>query len=494
MEWSESPVARILDSEGMLPNWVGGSRRPARAGERLEVINPATEDRLAWVPLSGGADVEEAVAAAAAAFPAWRETPVVERARVIFRLRALLEEHLEELAELVSLENGKTLDEARGEVRRGIEVAEFASGIPTLMMGDAIEGISRGIDATVHRYPLGVVVGICPFNFPAMIPLWMVPIALAVGNTFVLKPSERTPLSAMRLAQLLQKAGVPDGVFNLVHGAAETAHKLITHPAVKAVSFVGSQPAAAKVYTAAAAAGKRVQALGGAKNHMIVMPDCHLDKTRDAILSSAFGNAGERCLAGSVVVAVGDVGDRLVAALVEGACRIRLGPGTEPGVQMGPLIRRQHCRRVEGYIERGLAEGAQLVLDGRRAERPERGIFLGPSIFDHVRPEMTIAREEIFGPVLAVIRAGSLDEAIEIANRSELGNAASIFTQNGAAARTFRSRIEAGMLGVNIGVPAPMAFFPFTGWKGSFYGDLHATGRDAVEFYTEKKVTITRWW
>lgn len=494
MDRARSPVARALGEDGLLCNWIGGAWRPVPSEEGLEVINPATEELLARVPLSGAAEVEEAVAAAAAAFPAWRETPVVERARSIFRLKALLDQHLEELAALVSLENGKTLAEARGEVRRGIEVAEFASGMPSLMMGDAIEGISPGIDSTVHRYPLGPVVGVCPFNFPAMIPLWMIPIALAAGNTFILKPSERTPLSAVRLAQLLQEAGIPEGVFNLVHGAGETASRLITHPGVKAVSFVGSRPVAAQVYATAAAAGKRVQALGGAKNHLIVMPDCHLEKTRDAILASAFGNAGERCLAGSVVVAVGEVADGLVDALAEGARGLRLGSGTDPEVQMGPLIRRSHCRRVEGYLEAGLAEGATLVLDGRRATRPERGIFLGPSIFDHVRPEMSIAREEIFGPVLAVIRASSLDEAIEIVNRSEFGNAASIFTGSGGAARTFRSRIEAGMLGVNVGVPAPMAFFPFTGWKGSFYGDLHATGRDAVEFYTEKKVTVTRWW
>ncbi len=475
-----------------LDNFIGGRWVPATTTACEDVPNPATGELLARVPLSTAADVDAAVQAAAAAFPAWAATPVVERARLLFRYKALLEEHFEELARLVTLENGKTLADARGEVRRGIEVVEFACGAPTLLMGETLPDVARGIDCETMRCPLGVVAGITPFNFPMMVPHWMFPIAIACGNTFVLKPSERTPLSAVRFAELLMAAGLPDGVLNIVHGAQAAVNALLAHPRVAAVSFVGSQPVAEHVYRTAAAHGKRVQALAGAKNHLIVMPDADLDRTVDAILSSAFGAAGQRCLAGSVVVAVGEIADPLVQRLVAGAARLRVGDGAAETTDMGPVIRESARERIRGFIERGLAEGARLACDGR-GDVPERGYFLRPTIFDHVRPEMTIAREEIFGPVLSVVRVPDLDAALDVLNASRYGNAASIFTRSGAAARTFRQRAQAGMLGINVGIAAPMAFFPFAGWKQSFYGDLHATGKDAVLFYTEQKVITSRW-
>lgn len=479
-----------------VPLYIGKWRESA--SRRTEpVYNPATGEVIAQVPFSPPEEVAEAVAAAARAFPAWRSTPAVERARLMFRYKELLERHFEELARLITRENGKTLEEARGELRRGIEVVEFAAGAPTLLLGETSEDVARDIDSELYRVPLGVVAGICPFNFPAMIPLWMFPLALVCGNTFVLKPSERTPLSAVRLAQLFEEAGAPEGVLNLVHGGKETVDALLAHPDIKAVSFVGSQPVAKYVYAEAARYGKRVQALGGAKNHLIVMPDADLERTVPAILSSAFGSAGQRCLAGSVLVAVGEIADPLLQRLREAAAQLVVGDGLDPEVQMGPVIREEARRRILGYLERGQQEGAELVLDGRRHPRmkgPEGGFFLGPCIFDRVSPDMAIAREEIFGPVLSVVRVPDLDAALAVANRSRYGNAASIFTRSGRAAREFRYRIEAGMLGVNIGVAAPMAWFPFAGWKESFYGDLHATGKDAIRFYTEVKVLIQRWW
>ncbi len=488
-------TARSVQAQAeTLKNFIGGKWVPSTAAQIEDVPNPATGEVLARIGYAGADEVDAAVTAAAGAYPAWRETPVVERARVMFRYTRVLEDHFDELARLVTNENGKTLEEARGEVRRGIEVAEFACGMPTLMMGGVVEDVARGIDSELIRVPLGVVTGICPFNFPTMIPLWMFPIAITCGDTFVLKPSERTPISATRLAELLQQAGLPAGVLNLVHGAKATVDALLAHPAVKAVSFVGSAPVAKHVYQTAAAHGKRVQALAGAKNHLVVMPDADLDRAVPAILSSAFGNAGERCLAGSVVVAVGEIANQLVVRLVQAASGLRIGPGWESDTQMGPVIRTNHRERILSYIERGLEEGAQLARDGRDQTTPqEAGFFLGATIFDHVRPEMTIAREEIFGPVLSVIRTKNLDEALQVVNRSRYGNMACIFTASGRAAREFRVRVESGMVGINVGVAAPMAFFPFSGWKGSFFGDLHATGRDAVEFYTEKRVVISRW-
>jgi malonate-semialdehyde dehydrogenase (acetylating)/methylmalonate-semialdehyde dehydrogenase len=488
------PVSTQIREAIMLKNLVGDGWVAPDGARSLDVVNPASGDVLARVPLSTAADAAAAVHAAARAFPGWRATPVVERARVMFRYKQLLEEHFEELSRLVTDENGKTLDEARGEVRRGIEVVEFACGMPTLMMGSVLEDVARGVDSELVRAPLGVVAGICPFNFPAMIPLWMMPIAVASGNTFILKPSERTPLCGVRLAELLREAGAPAGVINVVHGAKDTVDALLAHPDVKAVSFVGSAPVAAYVYATAAARGKRVQALAGAKNHMIVMPDADLDATVSAIIASAFGNAGERCLAGSVVEAVGDVADALVSRLALAASRLRVGAGSDAATEMGPVIRPAHRQRIVGYIEQAVRDGARLVCDGRLVPAAGRaGFYLGATVFDGVRPEMSIARDEIFGPVLGVIRVATFDEALEIVNGSPFGNMAVIFTRSGKTAREFRARVQAGMIGINVGVPAPMAFFPFAGWKGSFYGDLHATGRDAVEFYTEKKVVTSRW-
>jgi malonate-semialdehyde dehydrogenase (acetylating) / methylmalonate-semialdehyde dehydrogenase len=475
-----------------LQNFIAGRWQDATATGLDDVPNPATGEVLARVPLSAAADVDAAVQAARAAFPGWAATPVVERARLLFRYKMLLEDHLDELAQIVTRENGKTLADARGEVRRGIEVVEFACGAPTLMMGETVPDVARGVDCESFRFPIGVVAGITPFNFPMMVPHWMIPVALACGNTFVLKPSERTPLSAVRFAELLTEAGLPAGVFNVVHGAQEVVNGLLTHPGVGGGWFVGSQPVAAHVYRTAADHGKRVQALAGAKNHLVVMPDADIDKTVDAILSSSFGAAGERCLAGSVLVAVGDVAEPLMERLVDKTSNLLVGDGSDSATEMGPVIRASACERITGYIERGLEEGATLLVDGR-AGVPANGYFLRPSIFDRVTPEMSIARDEIFGPVLSVIRVPDLEAALTVMNRSRFGNAASIFTSSGGAAREFRQRAQAGMLGVNIGVAAPMAFFPFAGWKQSFYGDLHATGKDAVAFYTESKVVTSRW-
>ncbi len=473
-------------------NLIGGEWIGRDGRETEPVYDPATGEVIAETPLSTTEDVDRAVKKAQEAFPGWSSTPVVERARVLFRFKALLEEHQEELRDLVTLENGKDAKDAGGEVRRGIEVVEFACGMPTLLMGETVRDVARGVDNASYRYPLGVVAAITPFNFPCMVPLWTIPVAIGAGNTYILKPSERTPISAVRLGELLEEAGLPDGVFNIVNGAREAVDAILEHPGIKAVSFVGSQPVAEHVYTHGAAHGKRVQALAGAKNSMIVLPDAVLEKAVPNIISSAYGNAGERCLAGSVLVAVGDVGDRLVGAVKESAQAMKVGPGGEEGSELTPVIRDSHREKVRGYIDLGEEEGATVVLDGR--EPPlEEGFFMGPTILDGVNGEMRVAREEIFGPVLSVVRVESLDEAIEFTNGSPFGNACSIFTENGAAVRHWRETIEAGMLGVNIGVAAPMAFFPFNGVKNSFYGDLHATGKDGVRFFTENKVEITRW-
>jgi malonate-semialdehyde dehydrogenase (acetylating)/methylmalonate-semialdehyde dehydrogenase len=416
----------------------------------------------------------------------------MDRVRLMFRFKYVLEDHFEELAALVTRHHGKTLEESRGEVRRGIEVVDFACGAPTLLQGRTLRDVSGGVDQDLYRYPLGVCAGIPPFNFPVMIPLWMFPLAVVAGNTFILKPSERTPLGGARLAELFGDAGFPPGVLNVVHGASRAVEALLSHPGVSAISFVGSAPVARHVYTQAAANGKRVQALGGAKNHIVVMPDAEPEIAVPAILNSAFGNAGERCLAGSVAVAVGQAADRLLEPLRDAASKLVVGPGDEKGVQVGPLIRAEHRDRVAGYVEKGVAEGAELVVDGRR-EMTRPGFFLGPTILDHVTPGMAVGREEIFGPVLSVSRADSLDEAIAQANASALGNMATIFTSSGRAGREFRERVEAGMTGINVPIAQPFAFFPFSGWKGSFYGDLHVHGTDGIDFYTRKKVVVTRW-
>jgi malonate-semialdehyde dehydrogenase (acetylating) / methylmalonate-semialdehyde dehydrogenase len=475
-----------------LENFVGGRWVAPLSSGRWDVPDPSDGSLLARVPRSGAADVDAAARAARAAFATWREVPVAERARRVLSLRALLEAQAEDLARTVSRENGKTVDEARGSVRRGIEATEFAASAPTTIQGYFLEDVSPGVDTTLLRQPVGVVAGITPFNFPVMIPLWMAPLALVCGNCFILKPSERVPLSAVFLARLIGEAGFPAGTFNLVHGDTEAVDAILAHPQIDAVSFVGSAPTARHAYTTAAAHGKRVQALAGAKNHLLVMPDADLDRSVPAIISSAFGQAGERCLAGSVVLAVEPGGDRLVERLAAAVRALKVGPSSNEDTDVGPVIRGAHRDRVVGWIREGEASGAVVAARGA-SPAGSGGFYVDPVLFDRVLPEMAIAQEEVFGPVLCVIRAGSLDEAIRIANRSRFGNAAAIFTRDGGAAREFVHRIEAGMLGVNIGVPAPAAYFPFVGWKGSFFGDLHATGRDAVEFYTRKKVVTTRW-
>ncbi len=477
----------------MIANLIGSEwRQPADGVGSLPVYNPATGEVIGQVPLSGSTDVNAAVKAAVEAYRGWSHTAVMERVRLMFQFKARLEEHFEELAAIITRHHGKTLDEARGEVRRGIEVVDFACGAPTLLQGRTLRDVSAGVDQDLYRYPVGVCAGIPPFNFPVMIPLWMFPLAVVAGNTYVLKPSERTPLGGMRLAEIFLEAGFPEGVLNVVHGARDAVDALLAHPDVKAISFVGSEPVARRVYQTAAAAGKRVQALGGAKNHIVVMPDADPAIAVPAILNSAFGNAGERCLAGSVAVAVGAAADRLLQPLADAASKLVVGPGDVAGVQVGPLIRADHRDRVAGYVDKGVAEGAQLLVDGR-GEMSRPGFFLGPTILDRVTPDMAVGHEEIFGPVLSVERAATLDEAIAHTNRMALGNMATIFTQSGRAGREFRERVEAGMTGINVPIAQPFAFFPFSGWKSSFYGDLHIHGTDGIEFFTRKKVVVTRW-
>jgi malonate-semialdehyde dehydrogenase (acetylating)/methylmalonate-semialdehyde dehydrogenase len=457
----------------------------------LTVLDPATREVLGEVRESAPSDCARAVAAASDAFDSWSHVPVVERARHMFRWADALEKRKEDLAVMVSRENGKTIVDARAEVRRGIEAVEFACGMPSLMMGDALGDIARGVDCISVRKPLGVCAGITPFNFPSMIPLWMAPIALAAGNTFVLKPSPQTPLTAEMLAHIAHDSGFPDGIFSVVHGGADAVEALIDHPEVAAISFVGSSAIARIVQARAVAKHKRVQALGGAKNFLVVMPDGVTQTTLEAVMSSAFGGAGQRCLAGSVVLAVGDAGDRIAPMLVDAARSLKLGRGTDPTVGLGPVVSDEAAARISGYVQRARESGATVLLDGGNA--PTDGSFLAPVIFDGVNPNSELATEEVFGPVLAIVRASSLDEAIEIANRSRYGNASSIFTNDGGSAREFSARIEAGMIGVNIGVAAPMAFFPFGGIKDSIFGDLRCHGKDAVAFYTQQRVVISRW-
>ncbi|WP_053375248.1 CoA-acylating methylmalonate-semialdehyde dehydrogenase [Paenibacillus sp. FJAT-27812] len=477
-----------------IKNWIGGQWVEASAEKYDNVYNPATEEILAQVPLSSEADVDAAVQTAKKAFETWSKTPVPKRARVLFKYQQLLVDHWEELARLITTENGKSYAEAYGEVLRGIECVEFASGAPTLMMGKQLPDIASNLESGMYRYPIGVVGGISPFNFPMMVPCWMFPLAIACGNTFVLKPSERTPLLANRLAELFHEAGLPAGVLNVVHGAHDVVNGILKHPNVQAISFVGSQPVAEYVYKTGTSYGKRVQALAGAKNHSIVMPDADLNLTVKEIVSAAFGSAGERCMACAVVIAVGEVGDELVRRLSDAADNITIGNGLDEGTFLGPVIRKPHKERTIGYIESGESEGGLLVRDGRKdAAVQSAGYFVGPTIIDQVSSEMKIWKDEIFAPVLSVMRAETLDEAIAIANRSDFANGACLFTSNGSSVRQFRETIDAGMLGVNLGVPAPMAFFPFSGWKKSFYGDLHANGTDGVEFYTRKKMVTARW-
>jgi malonate-semialdehyde dehydrogenase (acetylating)/methylmalonate-semialdehyde dehydrogenase len=477
-----------------LTMWVNGKKQLAATSRYGEVTNPALGIVVRKVPLCNEADIDTAVAAAQAAFPAWRDTPPLRRARVLMRYRELIDAHRDELAGLISEEHGKTLPDALGSVQRGLEVVEFAMGIPHLLKGEHSEDVGTGVDSHSLRQPLGVCVGITPFNFPAMVPLWMYPVAIACGNTFVLKPSEIVPSTAMRLAALFKEAGLPDGVLNVVHGDKEAVDALLAHTDVKAVSFVGSTPIAHAIYTACARYGKRVQALGGAKNHAVVLPDADLDFAVDALIGAAYGSAGERCMAISAVVAVGDIADPLVGKLREKASQLKIGAGNARDIDMGPLVTKAHRDKVAGYIDKGVAEGAKLVLDGRASRAGnETGYFLGASLFDHVRSDMTIYVEEIFGPVLVVLRAKTLDEAIALVNRNPYANGTAVFTQSGGAARKFEREIEVGMVGINVPIPVPVAFFSFGGWRNSLFGDQHVHGMEGVRFYTRGKVVTSRW-
>jgi malonate-semialdehyde dehydrogenase (acetylating)/methylmalonate-semialdehyde dehydrogenase len=479
----------------LLPLWIDNRPVPAASTRTGDVFNPATGAVIRRVPLANRADVERAVAAAKAAFPGWRDTTPLRRARILTRFRELMEAHKDELIALITEEHGKTTLDAAGSFTRGIEVIEFGSGAPHLLKGEHAEDVGRGVDSHSLLQPVGVCAGIAPFNFPAMVPLWMFPVALACGNSFILKPSEKVPSTALRMAELLKEAGLPDGVFNVVPGDKEAVDALLTHPDVRAISSVGSTPVARHIYETAARHGKRVQALGGAKNHAVVLPDADLELAVDALIGAGYGSAGERCMAIAAVVAVGEAADPLVAALKARAAALKVGPGNRADTDMGPLITREHRDKVRGYIDTGVTEGAQLVLDGRglKVAGHEQGFFLGPSLFDRVTPGMTIYKEEIFGPVLIVLRVATLDEAIALVNANSFANGTAIFTRSGAAARRFEHDIEVGMVGVNIPIPVPMAFFSFGGWKASLFGDLHMHGMEGVQFYTRTKVVTTRW-
>ncbi len=479
------------------PNFIGGEWRVPPGVATTPIYNPSTGDVIGECPVGNAQLVDEAVQAAAAAFPAWRDTPPVDRVRVFFRYRQLLEQNFDRICASISREHGKTLVEARGSLFRGIENVEYACGIPSLLMGDTLENIARGVDCETVLQPLGVCAGITPFNFPAMVPMWMFPTALACGNTFVLKPSEKVPLSAVLIIELLEQAGLPKGVLNIVHGGRDVVDALLTHPKVKAVSFVGSTPIARHIYETGTKHGKRVQSNGGAKNYIVVMPDADVPKTVEALSTAAFGCAGERCMAGSTAITVGAAAERLLPTLVDAAKAIRVGrtdiSTTQP--DMGPVITAPHRERVMSLVASGEKEGAKILCDGRAVKVPgaPKGFYLGATIVDQVQRDMTIAREEVFGPVLNVMRMDDLDHAIEQANCSAFGNGAAIFTNSGKAAREFKHRVKAGMIGINVGVPATMAMFPFTGWDESFFGDLHIQGKEGVQFYTQQKVVSSRW-
>jgi malonate-semialdehyde dehydrogenase (acetylating)/methylmalonate-semialdehyde dehydrogenase len=476
-------------------HWIGGRAWDGPAGRWGDVFDPATGRRTARVAFADAAVVDVAVDAATRAFQGWRDSSLAVRARVMFAFRERLEARKAELAAIVTSEHGKVLSDALGEVTRGLEVVEFACGLPHLLKGEFSENVSSDVDSYSIRQPLGVVAGITPFNFPAMVPMWMFPLAIACGNACVLKPSEKDPSAALFCARLLQEAGLPAGVFNVVHGDKAAVDALLTHPGVAAVSFVGSTPVARAIYETATRAGKRVQALGGAKNHMVVLPDADLDLAADAAVSAGYGSTGQRCMAISVVVAVGDSADRLVPRIRERVRRLKVAPGQEPGAEMGPLVTRDSLSRVLSYVERGIAEGADLVEDGRSLRVPghEDGFFLGPCLFDRVRPGMAVYEDEIFGPVLCVVRAGSYDEAIALVNASPYANGVAIFTNDGGAARRFQHEVQVGMVGVNVPVPVPMAYYSFGGWKQSLFGDAHLHGREGIHFYTRGKVVTSRW-
>ncbi len=477
-----------------VPHYVNGSPVEGASSRFGEVFNPATGEVTKRIAFATTAEVNQAVAAASAAFPAWAAQPPLRRARVLLRFLDALEREKDALAALITSEHGKVFSDARGEVQRGSEVVEFAAGIPQLLKGEFTEEVGTGVDSWSIRQPLGVVAGITPFNFPAMVPLWMFPVALACGNTFVLKPSERDPSASIFMAKLLKEAGLPDGVFNVVQGDKEAVDALLDHPDIQAISFVGSTPVAEYVYSRGTARGKRVQALGGAKNHLVVMPDADLDQAADALIGSAYGSAGERCMAISVAVAVGDAtADELIRRLLPRIDALKVAPGMEPEADMGPLVTGPHLKKITGYIDQGVAEGADLVVDGRKGALGNRGFFVGASLFDRVTPGMKIYREEIFGPVLSLVRAANFDAALRLVNDHEFGNGASIFTRDGDSARTFAASAKAGMIGVNVPIPVPMAFHSFGGWKRSLFGDHYVHGPEGVRFYTRLKTITARW-
>ena len=479
----------------LVTHWINGQLHQSAPDRTGPVFDPARGHQTAEVAMAGPAEVDQAVQAAADALPGWRDTSVVRRQRILFSFRQLVMDNRYDLAKLITAEHGKTMDDALGEVQRGLEVIEYVCGIPQLLKGELSEQVSTGVDTYSFRQPLGVVAGITPFNFPVMVPMWMYPVAIACGNTFILKPSEKDPSPSLLSAELFSEAGLPDGVLNVLHGDKAAVDGLLEHPDVAAVSFVGSTPIARYIYESAARAGKRVQALGGAKNHMVVLPDADLDLAADAAVSAGYGSAGERCMAISVVVAVGDAADRLIPRITRRIDRLRVGPGANDQSEMGPLVTAEHLRRVAGYVEKGLSEGAELVADGRdlQVEGYEDGFFLGPCLFDRVSPEMSIYRDEIFGPVLSVVRTDSYADAIELVNTNPYGNGTAVFTNDGGAARKFQREIEVGMVGINLPIPVPLSFYSFGGWNNSLFGAHSIYGPEGIDFYTRPKVVTARW-
>jgi malonate-semialdehyde dehydrogenase (acetylating)/methylmalonate-semialdehyde dehydrogenase len=478
-----------------LHHWIGGKREAGGGARMGDVFNPATGELAARVPFADAALVDRAVGVARAAVGAWAATPPLLRARAMFKFKALVEANIEALARIITAEHGKVIDDAKGSITRGLEVVEFACGIPHLLKGEFTENVARAVDSWSVRQPLGIVAGITPFNFPAMVPMWMFPVALACGNAFILKPSEKDPSAALLMAEWLAEAGVPAGVFQVVHGDKAAVDAILAHPGIAAVSFVGSTPVAEYIYRTGTANGKRVQALGGAKNHMVVLPDADMDQASDALIGAAYGSAGERCMAVSVAVAVGGAAAPLIERLVPKARALRVGPGADPQSEMGPLVTREHLAKVRGYVDQGVTEGAALLVDGRdiRLQGYENGYFIGPCLFDRVTPSMRIYREEIFGPVLSVVRAADFESALALVDGHEFGNGAAIFTRDGDAARDFAARTQTGMVGVNVPIPVPMAFHSFGGWKRSLFGDVHMHGPEGVRFYTKLKTVTARW-
>ena len=478
-----------------LTHWINGKHVEGTSGRFGDVYNPATGEVASQVPLASTAELNAAVDAAKAAFPDWAATPPLTRARVMFKYKTLIEDNADRLAALITAEHGKVLSDAGGSLTRGLEVVEFACGIPQLLKGEYTEQVGRGIDAWTTRQPVGVCAGITPFNFPAMVPMWMYPMAIACGNTFILKPSEKDPSCALLLAELATEAGLPDGVLNVVNGDKEAVDAILAHPDVPAISFVGSTPIAHYIYSTGATNGKRVQALGGAKNHMVVMPDADMEQAADALMGAAYGSAGERCMAISVAVAVGDAGEKLMKLLKPKVEALKIGPGTDNEMDMGPLVTGEHLNKVKGYVDIGVEEGADLVVDGREysLQGCEDGFFMGGCLFDNVTTDMRIYKEEIFGPVLSVVRSEKFDDAVQMINDHEFGNGVSIFTCDGDAAREFTNRIQVGMVGVNVPIPVPMAFHSFGGWKSSLFGDIHMHGPEGVRFYTRQKAVTSRW-